>query len=1263
MVLPEGVRAVWDLAKAYREATPTRERVCINGLWRWQPAGTGTDGVPTAGWGYFKVPGPWPNSPGRGPQILYAHPNWARERLGEVSTAWYQREIQVPETWRGRRISVSAEYLNSHAVVYVDGQQVGEMKFPAGEVDLTAHCRPGQKHVLSMRVAALPLSALVTTYSQTDQATVTRGRVARRGLCGDVFLVATPQGARVEDVKVEPSVRRWQITFDAALQLEPGVDYALRARILDGGREVAVFTSRAFTSRELQNGRFRFTADWHPDKLWDVHTPQNMYTLELSLLGPGGRALDTFWPSRFGFREFWIEGRDFYLNGSRFFCINVPFENANRGPYEATYEATRETLSCLKRMGINTVFTHYYNCQPGAHMALGDVLRAADDVGMLISLSQPHFANYDWDATDAPATNGYAEHAAFYVRVAQNHPSVVFYSTSHNATGYNEDMNPEQIGNPTGERTTAWSTRNTERALKAEAIIRRLDNTRVIYHHSSGNLHQMYTSNFYLNFTPIQERSDWFGRWSREGVIPAFLVEYGPPLPPTWTMYRGWYKGKREYLSAKVPWELCTAEWACQFLGERAFELTEMEKADLRFEAEQFRAGRTWQRYAYPYRFNSQQFAVPNRCDVQAMYITDNWRAFRTWELSGVSGWSYDRFFVVRPDFSGEDSPADVDWDKLQRPGYSIDVIPGRPRLRDWVPNSAGEAFLRNSRPLLAYIGGKPGAFTSKDHNFLPGETVEKQLIIINNSRETVKCDCRWSLALPSPRSGGNEIELSTGEQARIPLSFELPRDLAPGQYEIRATVTFSTGETQQDAFTVDVLAPPEPVRSAARIALYDPKGDTAALLNALAVSFERVTADADLDGYDVLMIGKGALTLDGPAPEVSRVREGLRVVIFEQTGQVLERRFGFRTAEYGLRRVFNRIPDHPLLEGLSRANLHDWRGEATTLPPRLTYEMVPRRGPTVKWCDIPVTRAWRCGNRGNVASALIEKPACGDFLPILDGGYAFQYASLMEYREGRGMVLFCQTDVTGRTESDPAAELLVRNIVRYVSGWKPPARRTAVYVGEEAGRKHLEACGLVPESYAGGQPSTDRVLVVGPGGGKELAPHAAAIADWLRAGGRVLAIGLNEREANAFLPVNVKMRVAEHIAARLDPFGMDSPLAGISPAEVHNRDPRDIPLVTGGAEPVGDGVLATAEGGRIVFCQLAPWQFDYSGEKMNVKRTYRRVSCLVARLLGNMGVAPETPLLERVSRPVAQGRKRWLEGYYLDVPEEWDDPYRFFRW
>jgi len=94
-----------------------------------------------------------------------------------------------------------------------------------------------------------------------------------------------------------------------------------------------------------------------------------------------------------------------------------------------------------------------------------------------------------------------------------------------------------------------------------------------------------------------------------------------------------------------------------------------------------------------------------------------------------------------------------------------------------------------------------------------------------------------------------------------------------------------------------------------------------------------------------------------------------------------------------------------------------------------------------VKWCDIEVPRVWRCGNRGNVASVLIEKPTTGDFLPLLDGGFSLQYSPLMEYREGTGMVLFCQLDVTGRTERDPAADRIVSNILTYVSAWKPTPR------------------------------------------------------------------------------------------------------------------------------------------------------------------------------------------------------------------------------
>jgi len=224
-----------------------------------------------------------------------------------------------------------------------------------------------------------------------------------------------------------------------------------------------------------------------------------------------------------------------------------------------------------------------------------------------------------------------------------------------------------------------------------------------------------------------------------------------------------------------------------------------------------------------------------------------------------------------------------------------------------------------------------------------------------------------------------------------------------------------------------------------------------------------------------------------------------------------------------------------------------------------------------VKWCDIPVTRLWRAGNRGNVASVLIEKPARGDFMPILDGGFSLQFSPLLEYREGKGMLLFCQMDVTGRTENEPAAERLARNMLEYVRAWKPAASRRALYVGIPAGKQHLEHAGVVVKSYDGGQISTNDVLIVSVSGGKELASHSAAVADFLGGGGNLLAVGLDEQEANAFLPFKVSMKTAEHIAAYFDPFGTDSLLAGISPADVHNRDPRTLPLLSGGAT-----VLAT---------------------------------------------------------------------------------------
>ena len=634
IAFPAGVKAVWDLGQAYRDTTATRERISINGLWRWQPADESRKTVPDDNWGYCKVPAPWSSST----QTLYPHPAWKGTSSTLIQAAWYQREIAIPAAWQGRRIAVCAEYVNSYAAVYLDGVNVGELYFPAGEVDITSACRPGQRHLLSLYVKAAPLAAVMQAFTDTGTPKTVEGTVERRGLCGDVFLVSTPQAARIGDVKVNTSVRTWTITFDVALQgLEPGSSYRLRARVNDATRRVKESTSDPFTSAGLKDGRLAFASGWKPDKLWDTHTPQNAYDVDVSLVDPSGLVLDAFCPVRFGFREFWIDGRDFYLNGVPFHAFVVPFDNAQMGAAWATYDACRETLLRDKSFGVNMVYTHNYGCEPGSHLSFNEFLRAADDVGMLVALSQPHSQHYRWDAPDAEKTNGYAHHAAFYVRVAGNHPAVVMYSMNHNALSYHGDFDPDLTdGRHNAEGKIGPRTdRGALQGLKAQAIVEGLDPTRMVYHHSSGTLGHAHTLNIYLDFVPIQERSDWFEHWATEGVKPLMFCEYGVPWDINWTMYRGWYKGVRSWGSARLPWEFCEGEWNSQFLGDRAFQLNDRDMTNLRWETKQWQARREWNKWHYPFPPSSYySWGHKDKDEVWARYITDNWRAFRTWGIS-----------------------------------------------------------------------------------------------------------------------------------------------------------------------------------------------------------------------------------------------------------------------------------------------------------------------------------------------------------------------------------------------------------------------------------------------------------------------------------------------------------------------------------------------------------------------------------------------------------------------------------------------------
>jgi hypothetical protein len=1230
--LPTGAKTdLWSLADAWSAMSATKETLCLNGLWAFRPLAK-TDGknlvAPGQGWGWFKVPGIWPGATswrlGPSAQNVILSP-WltGMVEFANLERAWYKREITVPPNWRGRRVKVEFTMLSTHASLLVDGQAAGELWWPGGCVDITDQVKFGQKQTLAILVTARPLDKESQSFNAPDRVTKEKANVPLRGITGDVFLLAEPDRDAVGDVHLICSTRQDTITFDVGIKDPTRKTYALGVKILQAGHVVKSFSTSELGVAQVLDGRVAFTGSWPDAQEWDTDATENMYSAVVTLHEPGGKVLDESLPTRFGFREFWIEGRDFYLNGRRIHFRAMNIENPNQHADGASKASAIRTCRRMLEYGFNFAISDNYNFQPGAVGYVDGLLEAADETGMLIGFSLPHVKDFNAKLDDPVQAKRYRELTEWIVRRVQNHPSIVAYSMNHNATGYHGDQNPLKMDgvynydkSDTPGAPTAYSTKMRAQANRAAKIARSIDPTRAIYHHQSGNLGDMHTVNIYLNWAPAQERSDWLEHWSTSGVKPMFFVEWGLPHISSFSSHRGpgfiWRSPAFQQI-----WD---SEFAAAFFGEEAYLMNPVKVKSMLHEEALWAKGKPfpWSTLIGPIRTMEQ-----NWLQTMALFASENWRCHRAWNISAMLPWDRGNFWARTSQTKDRDNPGK--YENLKHPGIVPDVIhPGRsypyePDASSYEPTSIGRAWARWNMPLCAFIGGGPTAFTDKAHNFLPGETVEKQLVIINDKRRHVTCQYSWRLT-PGSASGVGRITIQPGGQAFVPIRIPLSSSLKAGDYVIDADFDFD-GEKQTDAFTINVLSSPKHLRLGSRIALLDPKGMTATLLDSLKVRYTPIEAEADLANYDLLVIGREALAGNLPAPRLERLRKGLKVLVFEQDAETLQDRLGFRINVHGLRKLFVRSP-HPALNGLSEDNLNNWRGSSTLTSPYLeNLAYIEPNYAKWFWCGFENTHVWRCGNRGNVASVLIEKPAVGNWLPILDGGFDLQYAPLLENVTDQGRIVFCQLDVCGREGQSPAARQICRNLLTYLDRVKTPARSASVlYDGATAGAKLLDALGVSYQNFAG-QAGAGQVLVVASG-----AEHLNAVQAAAAAGASVLCLGLDDTELTAALGDAVKAKNALQVSAMVDDLSAPE-FAGVSNAELHWRTRPNIAAIESVDSTSGPALKSIKLGkGRVILCQAAPWHFDYV-KKPYLRTTYRRTVFLVSRLLANLGVNAGNPL------------------------------------
>jgi len=1228
------------------EKNKYRQRICLNGLWRFYPLSDKdiiNDNVPKpgTGWGYFKVPGVWPEH--KSPSSPFV-PLLNKEDYSDPAkwhTAWYSRWIETPVSCEGKKVILDIGIIQTRGVVYVDEKKVGEIIFPGGRLDITKFIKPTRRQKLDIRVSAIPLSAGHYIVMDGNNVSAVAAKVKNKGITSDVFLDIVPL-CRIERTHYITSFRKKQITFASEISgLENEKKYSIKAAIMDrGGNNVKVFTSDDFTKQEYENGKAKLTFDWIDPLLWDVNTPQNMYTAVLTLI-ENGQEVDRTIGEKFGFREYWIDGQNYVLNGKVIHLRAYHLENysASWSPDRASKEWAFKAYARLKDLGFNFTISRNYNFAEGAVNYLEGSFAAADEVGHLHSMSLPHPWQFD-PLTDDTKAQKFDAMCKYLIKRYWNHPSLVMYVTNHNYAGAWGDQSPLRVG---GEYKRANNPEEVEYKEKgrtnfiiAQKLIASIDPTRPTYSHASGSLGGQYSLNMYLNWAPIQERSDWLENFYENGKYPLSLVEWGLPHNASFSSYRG----PKFIWSTKDVMTFWDAEYCALLYGDDA---ARWNKERLRLLDLLVKIGNKKINWG---EINSVGSRLPQVIQLQGDFFKDNLRSLRAWNVAMILPWDSYAFFKKN---KGKFPPVENKnrYKNLNSPGMVPDFSSWgnyilSPYENQYSLSYLGEVIKKWNQPLIAWIGGE-NVFTSKEHIYSPGAKVKKQLIVVNDEREDLTCEFSFWVKGCNIKPNYGKVLVRAGTRVQQKVELDLNEKMKPGTYNLSAEFKFSNGRKLADTFEISVISSGKTLQANKEdIALYSIDKQTSTLLSKLDVPFTIVDATSDLSKYHLLIIGRNALANPQKLPDLAKVKDGLNVLILEQNTAIIKR-LGFRYQEYGLRRLFKRNANHYILKNMENECLRDWRGESTLTSPYLDYNQF--YCPKWNWCGFENTRVWRARNRGNVASVLIEKPTTGNFSPILDGGFALQYAPLLEYTEGQGRVLISQIDSSARTSNEPAANNYILNCISYLLSAKVPEYKTVKIISNSLFKKEISKYHLqnIVEDINSAQ-----VIILGPGG-----DNYPDLTGFVNSGKTVVMLGLNSKQARDVLPgekfTDLKSQASQY-ADLSDPF-----FSSISNLDTAFQIRLDYAVHEGrelSSKSIGKG--------KLIFSGVIPEMLN-SAEFPRLRSNYRRRAFLVGQLFRNCGIGSSSDFILKLNGKLDENS--WLSSYYLQMPVSSDDPYRYYHW
>jgi hypothetical protein len=362
-------------------------------------------------------------------------PFWLQPERYYKGAAWYQREIEIPEAWKDRRVVLFLERPHWETRVWLDDRFIGsdDSLSTPHEYTLGVGLPPG-RHRLTIRVD----NRLVVDVGENSHSVSDHTQGNWNGIVGRLELSALPP-VWITDVQVFPRVSdrsaRVRVSFANAtgrraqgklsLFVEPGPNLTrpLTARPVSLNFD----TDQAAVTTELE------VALGESAELWDEFAPA-LYRLRSEVRGEsGGRPFEHAHTTTFGLREFTTQGTQFLINGRKTFlrgtlecCI---FPRTGHPPMEVG--EWRRLLRAAKAHGLNLLRFHSW-CPPEA------AFEAADELGMYLHVECSTWPNQSTTLGDGrPVDEWLYREADRILRAYGNHPSFVLFLAGNEPGGRN----------------------------------------------------------------------------------------------------------------------------------------------------------------------------------------------------------------------------------------------------------------------------------------------------------------------------------------------------------------------------------------------------------------------------------------------------------------------------------------------------------------------------------------------------------------------------------------------------------------------------------------------------------------------------------------------------------------------------------------------------------------------------------------------------------------------------------------------------------